>query len=154
MSDAFEQYLAEATLPCREVSVCFDRKLLYDLADAEKAGDDKLVKSLTKKVEASRREMSFEKLDGKLWRDLISKHPPNKKQKAEGHTHNPETFYPAAMAATCIEPGITFEQAEKFCDTFPVLEVEKVMAVVYELHAMGGRDPFDSTGSRQVSETT
>jgi len=54
--------------------------------------------------------MLFRAVGAKEWDRLISKNPPNTEQKSEGHSFNPDTFGPALLAATSVEPDLTVKQ--------------------------------------------
>jgi hypothetical protein len=50
-------------------------------------------------------------INTKAYDDLVSEHPPSKKDKDSGAMWNVETFAPAVMAACTINPPMTEEQA-------------------------------------------
>jgi len=45
--------------------------------------------------------------------DLLSKHPPTHKQKADGNVYNMDTFAPELLALSMIEPEISREEARE-----------------------------------------
>jgi hypothetical protein len=61
------------------------------------------------------RSFKFRSIGYQPWQDLLAKHPPTKQQKAADARvdHNPETFPIAAMAASCVEPTLTVDQAQR-----------------------------------------
>lgn len=60
---------------------------------------------------------------------------------------------PAAMAATCDEPGMTIEQAEKIMETQPDLVVNRLWAAVLESNVIGGDEKkVGATVAPPVSE--
>ena len=67
-------------------------------------------------------EFVFRSIGRKAWSDLVSQHPPTKKQKAElkGNQRlewNPETFPIAAVAESCIKPaGVTEDAVQRIAD--------------------------------------
>ena len=44
---------------------------------------------------------------------LLGEHPPTKKQKDNGDSYNIETFCPALISLSLVEPRITFEEASE-----------------------------------------
>lgn len=179
------EWIAEATPDRREVPVCFDRRLLFQLDAAVKRRDHAAasevkggktlsiseeekalqaeVDDLEAKVSAKMRILVFEGLGWGPWRELLSQHPPSDDQ-AEvfsravqlGYTphalinigYNAETFHPAAIAASCTDPGITEEQARGFYEEVPGKGglppgvLDRIWTAVLEVNTGGGKDPF------------
>lgn len=48
---------------------------------------------------------------------LLSEHPPTAKQKLDGATYNLDTFGPALIAAVCVEPELTYDEAKALWDS-------------------------------------
>lgn len=70
------------------------------------------LRALEAEMDAARAEFRFRSIGRRAWADLIAKHPPTKKQAQELRVdHNPDTFPMAAMAASCVEPAGTDEDA-------------------------------------------
>jgi hypothetical protein len=65
-------------------------------------GEDDEVQELTVKVKA---------IGQRAYDALLSEHPPTKKQKDSGDSYNIETFCPALISNSMVEPEITFEEA-------------------------------------------
>ncbi len=61
--------------------------------------------------------MLFRALGSKEYDDLIAKHPPTKKDKDDGGVWNTETFPPALIAASSLDPKITDEESEKIWES-------------------------------------
>jgi hypothetical protein len=80
------------------------------------------VKALEDEMEAARVEFRFRALPYREWLDLLAKHPPTKEQvKARlGVDHNPETFPAAAIAASCVEPAMSEDQAHELERVLPL----------------------------------
>ncbi len=55
------------------------------------------------------------------WMQLIAAHPPTKQQRTENQylDHNPDTFQPEALAASCVDPVMSVEQAVAMRDALP-----------------------------------
>jgi hypothetical protein len=49
----------------------------------------------------------FQSIGAQEWEALVSKHPPTKDQRADGEPFNPDTFGPALLSMTCVDPAIT-----------------------------------------------
>lgn len=55
--------------------------------------------------------LTFRALAGSRYDELVAKHPPRPEDKKQGFFYNPDSFGPALIAATCIEPDLTEEDA-------------------------------------------
>lgn len=66
-------------------------------------------------IEESKVAFRFRALSKRAWADLIAQHPPTKEQLRDhaGLDHNPLTFPVAAVAASCSDPVMTLEQAQR-----------------------------------------
>jgi hypothetical protein len=82
---------------------------------AEKQRIAKRVTKLEAEIEAAQQEFKFEGLAAREYADLRRAHLPTNLQLAGDQQldHNPETFPPALVAASCVEPELSFEDAEK-----------------------------------------
>ena len=65
-------------------------------------GEDGEEQELTVKVRA---------IGQRAYDALLGEHPPTKKQKDNGDSYNVETFCPALIALSLVEPKITFDEA-------------------------------------------
>lgn len=151
MSDAFSEWQQEASKDRTSVQVCLDRALVSELEDAtaelrKAQGDGMLdgaaelqerVDALRSEVEAKTRTLTFESIGRREWRKLLAEHPPTEQQKRDGADHNPETFPQAAIAASCIEPGLTTEQAEWLAAELPLMKFEEVWATCLAVNIKG-----------------
>lgn len=54
----------------------------------------------------------FKAVSAKEYDNLLSEHPPTPKQKLEGLSYNPDTFSPALIAAVCVDPDLTEDEAK------------------------------------------
>lgn len=61
--------------------------------------------------------LSFRGISAHRYDRLISSHPPRKSDKAQGYAYNPDTFGPAIVAATCIDPEMTSEDAKEIWES-------------------------------------
>jgi hypothetical protein len=72
-------------------------------------------------------------------------HPPTAEQREQFGAildHNPETFPAAALAASCVEPGLSPEQAKWIVDELPVGVVDRIWATCLSANVTGSTDPF------------
>ena len=168
------QWLDEATPDRCEVQVCFDRRLLSELAaakDALKAARDAgegmlggahaeaeaRVKELAEQVRGKSRTFVFEGVGWGRWRDLLAKYPQAPDQSeafaravqlgfmphaVENVGYDAETFIPAAIAASCVEPGVTVEEATAFLEKMPAGVIDRLWGAVLEVNLAGSDDPF------------
>lgn len=86
----------------------------------EAAADPDRRPSASVEVVAGDDEFTFElrALSFRQWADLLAAHPPTAAQQKDlpNADHNPDTFPPAVLAATCVEPVMTVEQAAELLD--------------------------------------
>lgn len=82
-------------------------------ADVRAKADE--VRALEDEIEAAQVPFRFRALPARDWRVLMAEHPPTKDQRArdERATFDPDTFWPAAIAASCVDPDLTLEQAQQ-----------------------------------------
>jgi hypothetical protein len=73
------------------------------------------VRELEDQMEAAKTSFTFRAIGRKAWADLVAKHPPTKAQlKVDPQADvDPESFPVAAIAASCVEPALTLEQAQR-----------------------------------------
>lgn len=57
-------------------------------------------------------QLRFRAISSKQYDDLVGKHEPTTKQKADGAVYNIDTFAPALIAAVSLEPKLSVEDAE------------------------------------------
>lgn len=163
----FNEYRQETTKDRKTIRVCFDRALLSDLEDAERelkerqTGNEtaggkmlsdaettklkKRVETLKSKVKEKARPFIFESIGRRRWQDLVGEHPPtdaNKEEFGESIDFNPDTFPAAAISRSCIDPGMTVEEAQWFLDEFPLNVGQRVFEAALRVNREGSRDPF------------
>lgn len=162
MSERFAQLQSKATKDRAAVTVCMDRALLHDLERAEdaleEAREEKMlasprvaelqatVDSLREQLKASSLELVFESIGRGRWSDLRGEHPPTDEQKDELGTdldHNPKTFPPAALAASCVEPGLSLDQAKWIVDELPDGPYMEIWGACLRANVTGSNTPKD-----------
>lgn len=79
------------------------------------------VDDLWEQIKASEIEFKFQGIPYRDWTALIAAHPPTPQQrKRNDHVdHNPDTFEPAAIAASCVDPEMTPEDAAQIRELLP-----------------------------------
>jgi len=167
----------EATPERVTVGVCFDRRLLSDLEAAEReleaaqenkdakmlgsggkeiATLEERVSELNKAVEEKTRNLVFECIGRRKWSDLKAEHPPTEEQKEEFHDldMNPEEFFAVAIAASCVEPGMTVDEAKWMLEVLPEAVCVRITQALTQVNYFGSRDPFakGSAGALRSSQ--
>lgn len=56
--------------------------------------------------------LRYRALSSKEFDDLVAAHPPTPKQQRDGMAYNPDTFGPALVAAVCIDPILSVDDAK------------------------------------------
>jgi hypothetical protein len=123
------------------------------------------VAQISEEIRSKTRTLVFEGLGWGAWRELLSQHPPKDDQadvfrravelafmphSIVNIGFNAETFVPAAMSASCTEPGITLKQAETMLRKAPPGVLERIWTAVLEVNTAGGDDPFVSPNGASV----
>lgn len=152
MSD-FDAWKAQAKPFTASVDVCADGQLVAELDAASQRLEEESrgrleapkeleahVAALSKKVEAKTRTFVFRSIGRREWRKLSSEHPPTDEQKDQEPEldHNPDTFPPAAIAASCMEPKLTLDDAAWLCDELPDGEFFRIWQAVLSANLIGG----------------
>lgn len=94
--------------------------------------------ALEAEIAAAHREFRFRQIAGNRWAALMAKHPPTREQRRDdGLDHNPETFPPVAIAASCIAIDGTpvefsAEQFQPIWDGMNVRERAKLWSSCFE----------------------
>lgn len=73
------------------------------------------LRDLEDEIEAAKREFKFRSIGHRAWADLLAAHPPTREQrKADARLdHDPTSFPLAAIAASCVDPVLTFESVAR-----------------------------------------
>ena len=125
--------------------ILFDQNLIARHAAAEQAlqdalsndddsiGDSPSVHRARVAVEAAEAEVAeaevefeFAGIGRQAWLRMVAVHPPLAEHKAEGFDFNPETFPPAALAASCVSRPLTLEDAEWLAAELDIAEWSKL----------------------------
>ena len=110
-----------------------------------------------KALEAEAAEHEVEFVFGEVpraeWNVLLRRNAATKEQKAQGVTRfNPDTFPPAAIAASIIDPPLTREEAEELCSTWPEGQVTRLFTTVLELNMAERAIPRSPMASEVIRE--
>ena len=98
-------------------------------------GEDGEEQELTVKVRA---------IGQRAYDALLGEHPPTKKQKDNGDSYNVETFCPALIALSLVEPTLTFDEASELwsSDTWSRGELSGLFFSCVEVNNKGLDIPF------------
>ena len=96
---------------------------LFKAYDLDKASNDEdqapiiaaRIQEMEALMDAEAVPFKFRSVGAQHWAQLVAQHPPTKAQLAasKGADHNPDTFQPVAVAASCVEPDLTVEAAAR-----------------------------------------
>lgn len=127
------------------------------LGDEEKVALRAEIEQLQAEVKDKTRTFVFEGIGWGQWRKLVAAHPPSPDQaevfqraialsllpRGFGEIEVDETtFVPAAMAASCKEPGLTPEQALTMIEKLPTGVIDRLWEAVLRVNHAGKDDPF------------
>ena len=98
-------------------------------------GEDGEEQELTVKVRA---------IGQRAYDALLGEHPPTKKQKDNGDSYNVETFCPALISLSLVEPTLTFDEASELwsSDTWSRGELSGLFFSCVEVNNKGLDIPF------------
>lgn len=101
------------------------------------------IEALEAEMEACKRTFTFRSIGHRKWADLIAKHPPTRAQLAANSRldHNPERFPCAAIAATCVSPEMTEEQAFELEGHLTLAQWSILWVSCLEANTGGGDSP-------------
>ena len=93
----------------------------------------------------------FEGLGHREYVKLLTQHPPSKRDKAANLDFNETTFPPALIAASCVEPEMTLEQATTLCDTITDGQFSKLWNVAIAVNVGSDAAPKSVRRSATVA---
>ncbi len=68
-------------------------------------------------IEGAEVTLKYQAIGSKEYDKLVAKHPPKPEQRADGASFNIDTFAPALIAACCLEPEMSKEDAQAIWDS-------------------------------------
>lgn len=168
----FEELQAKTKPRREEVHVLLDASLLSEhaalerrleaqaLEDAGLAGPPKSAEiaaelaELEAKIEAASDVFVLEGIGTTAVYDLMSKHPPSDEQRKQRFSEDWRTFRPALLAASCVDPTLTVDQAKWLMDNLPTSQWERLWLAVNVVNGGGSDNPKSQLGSivRRLSE--
>ncbi|MGI5161388.1 hypothetical protein [Microbispora sp. CA-102843] len=128
---------ANATRVTKTVPLCLKGDLQAEWEDLERqrqaalakprsdslAGDNGEVRAITELMESVREQMEanvvpfrIEGLPKRKWSNLVAQHKPRPQDEEAGLDYNAETLPVVALAACCVDPKMSVEQAERLVD--------------------------------------
>lgn len=102
------------------------------LHDAKLSAAKKAIQEIETQIQTSEQEFTFQGIGQRQWQDLKRAHPPTDQQRADGLDADMESFAPALLAVSSVEPKLTPEQASKLMDMLPPGEYEKLFKAALE----------------------
>lgn len=99
-------------------------------------------------VDGGTAQMVFQALGAKDYDDLVAEFPPTKKDKDDGGVWDSEKFPPALIAASCLEPSLTREQAQQLWESpdWSRGELYDIFSRLVRLNQEGLDVPFTQSG--------
>jgi len=96
--------------------------------------------------------LRFRAIAASRYDKIMAAHPPRPKDKKAGYAYNPDKFGPAIVAATCIEPEMSYEDAVEIWESDDWNRGERMMLLMaaVEVCTAGLNVPFN----KSVSGTT
>jgi hypothetical protein len=144
----------------RTASVCLDQDLLdrFEALDGQlteafaedaKAGGlassarpiAEQVEALKAEIDAAGTPFTFQAVGMHAWSDLIRDHLPRDEDRQQRLDHNPVSFPPAAVAASCVDPPMTVEQATQLFEKLNLAQWLKLWTACLDANTGGGGSP-------------
>jgi hypothetical protein len=97
-----------------------------EVVEAKRRVDD-----IQAQIERSEKEFTFQGVGQRGYFDLKKAHPPKEEDVRNGTDVHMETFAPALIAASSLEPKVTEAQAKKMLDRFPLGEFQKLFDTAF-----------------------
>lgn len=156
MTFSIDEVFAEAESPRASTKVCFRRDLVerhedleadLQAAQTQDAMENRLpaapaiaqaIVDLEAEMQAAQREFVFEAVGKRRWSDLLAEHPPRAEDR--GLDHNPVTFPSAALAASCVQPVMTVDEAGRLEDLLTIAQWLKLWNACLKANVGGGGD--------------
>jgi len=134
--DSYEPKTAEVRIVNRYDLIDEHARLDIKLAtvpEEERRGLAEKIVALEAEIEAAEKVFWFRDIGGQ-WLALIGDHPPTKDQLEtdSGLDHNPETFPPAAVAASSFDPKLSVRQVERLREKLRLPDWQKLWAATLE----------------------
>lgn len=168
MANSIEDILAEATPRERTVKVCIRGDLAgrmeelqdelaqtsadwepSDLADVHPArAIAEQMKELRDQIRAAERPFTLRYIGDKAYSDLMAAHPAENDREA----FNSETFARALVAASCVEPAMSEEQAIQLFEKINEGEIKKLFDAAWDVHNSSDIVPFSLAASAFLAD--
>jgi hypothetical protein len=101
------------------------------------------IADLEAEIDEAKRPFTFKAVGRKAWTDLLAAHPPTKEQRAAEPRldNNPDTFPPAAIAASCTSPKMTVADVRKFEELLDLAQFQMLWGACLEVNVGRGDTP-------------
>lgn len=133
---AFARTVSARILPPSAVGLLAKHRELEEALDRAAVEDSKLnrdpqmpviaqqLSDLEAEIDAAKSSFTFKCVGTSAWLALSAKFPPTKAQLAVNKLadHDPDRFQPEAIAASCVDPPMTVEQAKKLRDVTTIAQ--------------------------------
>lgn len=154
----FEELQAKATQRREAVPVLLDVALLSEHAALEATLAETIeldatrnrppesprlasqLQELENRIDAASDRFVVEGIGAAAWYELLAANPPSKDERKLGFDHDWRTFRPAALAASCVDPELTFDQAAWLMANLPTSEWDRLWRGVTLVNIGGGDD--------------
>lgn len=152
----FQSWKQDATPHFAEARVCFDRALVARYEQAARKleeatrgtevamleGPDQAiareVDDLEAELEEKTRTLRFESIGARAWKELMADHPPSDDDRDKQAGYNIETFVPAALSKSCVDPELTVEDAKWITETMPDGVIGEIVKACFDANLEGG----------------
>lgn len=94
--------------------------------------------ALQDEMVAAEHEFTFKSIGRRAWVKLLAEHPPRPDDKTD---HNPETFPPAALAASAVEPTLSVETAAEMMGELNLGQWDRLWNACLTANIGGGDGP-------------
>jgi hypothetical protein len=169
-TNGIAEILSQVKRPEKTVPICLAGDLQAEFEDLERdlqvardtqpgegtlaGGGNPLATTLAQQIMELRERMRehtrvfrFRGLPRKEFSDLVAEHPPNDEDKDGGADVDWETFAVALVAACCVEPEMTKEEAGQLADALTQAQWDSLFTAAYSVNKRDVDVPFSFAAS-------
>lgn len=115
--------------------------------------------ALEAEIDANEKLFTFASIGRQRWTKLLAEHPPSAEHRELGSDHDPETFPPAAVAASAVDPILSIETASVMFNELNISQWNRLWSACLAANLGGGESPKSAVATavlkrREPSSTT
>lgn len=109
--------------------------------DPEAPAIAEAIETLEAEIAVNEKLFTFASIGRQAWTKLLAEHAPSAEHREMGSDHNPETFPPAAVAASAVEPLLSLKTATAMFDELNISQWNRLWSACLAANLGGGESP-------------